>query len=47
MDDNEKLEEYVQQALSEALRLAREETTKGMQEMAGGLPIPPGLIPGL
>jgi len=47
MDDNEKLEEYIQQAMSEALRQAREETARGMQQMAGGLPIPPGLIPGL
>jgi DNA-binding YbaB/EbfC family protein len=47
MDDREMLEDLVRAALAEALRQAREETGKGMKAMAGGLPIPPGLIPGL
>lgn len=47
MDDREMLEDLIRAAMAEALRQAREETSKGMQEMAGALPIPPGLIPGL
>jgi DNA-binding YbaB/EbfC family protein len=47
MDDREMLEDLVRAALAEALRQARDETGKGMKDRAGGLPIPPGLIPGL
>lgn len=47
MEDRELLEDLTRAALAEALRQAREHTTKGMQELTGGLPIPPGLIPGL
>lgn len=47
MGEREMLEDLVRAAMAEALRQARDETAKGMQAMAGGLPIPPGLIPGL
>jgi len=41
------LEDLVRAATNEALRKAREETKSAMGELASGLPIPPGLIPGL
>ena len=46
-EDRELLEDLVRAAMNEALRKVKEETAKGMQELTGGLPIPPGLIPGL
>ena len=45
MDDRELLEDLVRAALSEALRNVQAEMAKGMQEVTGGLPIPPGLLP--
>ena len=45
--DVEILEDLVRAATNEALRKAREETKSAMGELANGLPIPPGLIPGL
>lgn len=45
MDDRELLEDLVRAALSEALRNVQGELAKGMQEVTGGLPIPPGLLP--
>ena len=45
--DVEILEDLVRAATNEALRKAREETKSAMGELASGLPIPPGLIPGL
>jgi DNA-binding YbaB/EbfC family protein len=41
------LEDLIRAATNEALRRAREETKSAMGELASGLPIPPGLIPGL
>jgi hypothetical protein len=41
------LEDLVRAATNEALRKAREETKSAMGELASGLPIPPGMIPGL
>jgi len=45
MEDRELLEDLVRAALSEALRNVQGELAKGMQEVTGGLPIPPGLLP--
>jgi DNA-binding YbaB/EbfC family protein len=45
LDDRELLEDLVRAALSEALRQVQAEMAKGMQEITGGLPIPPGLLP--
>lgn len=46
-EDPEMLEDLVRAALNEALRQARETTKNNMGELAQGLPIPPGLIPGM
>lgn len=46
-EDRELLEDLTRAAIAEALRQVQEETAKGMQALTGGLPIPPGLIPGL
>ena len=45
--DTEMLEDLIRAALNEALRKARDQTKEAMGELASGLPIPPGLIPGL
>lgn len=45
--DKDMLEDLIRAATNEALRQAREETARGMQDLAGGLPIPPGLLAGL
>ncbi|MEZ4318209.1 MAG: YbaB/EbfC family nucleoid-associated protein [Myxococcota bacterium] len=42
--DRELLEDLVRAATSEALRQVRDSMKAGMQEMTGGLPIPPGLL---
>ena len=42
--DRELLEDLVRAATSEALRQVRESMKAGMQQMAGGLPLPPGLL---
>jgi len=47
MDDRELLEDLVRAAMSEALRTVQESSAQRMSTLAGGLPIPPGLIPGL
>ena len=47
MEDREMLEDLVRAATGEALRQAREETAKGLRELTGGLPLPPGLLGGL
>jgi DNA-binding YbaB/EbfC family protein len=44
MDDKEMLEDLVRAAVSDATRKARDEMQKGVQQLAGGLPIPPGLL---
>jgi DNA-binding YbaB/EbfC family protein len=46
-DDRELLEDLVRAATNEALRQVKEVITKELSSVAGGLPIPPGLIPGL
>lgn len=46
-EERELLEDLVRAATNEALRQVREQTAKGVSALAGGLPIPPGLIPGL
>ena len=45
MDDRELLEDLVRAAMAEALRKVREDIEKGMAELTGGLPIPPGMLP--
>ncbi len=45
MDDRELLEDLVRAATSEALRKVQDEIAASMQELTGGLPIPPGLLP--
>lgn len=47
MDDAELLEDLVRAATNEALRLGREKMADAMKQITGGLPIPPGLIPGM
>lgn len=44
MKDREMLEDLVRAAAGEATRKARDEMAKSIQELAGGLPIPPGLL---
>ena len=43
-EDREMLEDLVRAATNEALRQVRESMKAGMAEMAGGLPLPPGLL---
>jgi len=45
--DPEMLEDLVRAATNEALRQAKQTMVDAMKQAAGGLPIPPGLIPGL
>lgn len=44
MGDRELLEDLCRAAMGEAVQKARDEMQKGLQELAGGLPIPPGLL---
>lgn len=44
MDDRELLEDLVRAATSDATRQVREQLAANMKELAGGLPIPPGLL---
>ena len=46
-EDTEMLEDLVRAATNEALRKAKQTMMEAMKEATGGLPIPPGLIPGL
>ena len=46
-EDRELLEDLVRAATNEALRKVKDELAKELSGLAGGLPIPPGLIPGL
>ena len=46
-EDKDMLEDLVRAATNEALRQARAETARGIQDMMGGLPIPPGILGGL
>jgi len=43
-EDRELLEDLVRAATDEALRLARDEATRRVSELTGGLPLPPGLF---
>lgn len=44
MDDREMLEDLIRAATSDALRQVREQLQENMKELAGGLPLPPGLL---
>lgn len=44
MGDREMLEDLVRAAVSDATRKAKDEMQKGVQQLAGGLPLPPGLL---
>ena len=44
MDDRELLEDLVRAAVSDATQKARDELSRGMSDLTGGLPIPPGLL---
>jgi len=45
MDDRELLEDLVRAATSDAAAKVRSELEGTMKQMAGGLPIPPGMMP--
>jgi DNA-binding YbaB/EbfC family protein len=45
MADREMLEDLIKAATSEALRKVQVELQAQMQQLTGGLPIPPGLLP--
>jgi nucleoid-associated protein EbfC len=45
--DRELLEDLVRAAIDESLRRVKEETMRQVSELTGGLPIPPGLLPGM
>jgi nucleoid-associated protein EbfC len=45
--DRELLEDLVRAATNEALRKSKDEVQSQMSALTGGLPIPPGMIPGL
>lgn len=45
MSDREMLEDLIKAATSEALRKVRAEMEASLQQLTGGLPIPPGLLP--
>jgi DNA-binding YbaB/EbfC family protein len=46
MDDRELLEDLVRAATNEALRRAQEASAAKLNELAGSLPLPPGILPG-
>lgn len=45
MQDREMLEDLVRAALAEALRKTRDDMANNLQQLTGGLPLPPGLFP--
>lgn len=45
MADRELLEDLVRAAMAEALRNVRDEMGKNVQQLTGGLPLPPGMLP--
>lgn len=47
MDDREMLQDLIVVATNAALRTAKEEMAKEMSALTGGLPIPPGMLPGM
>jgi DNA-binding YbaB/EbfC family protein len=46
MDDRELLEDLVRAATNEALRRAQQASAEKLSELAGSLPLPPGLLSG-
>lgn len=44
LDDHELLEDLVKAATNEAFRQVRDRMAASVQELAGGLPIPPGML---
>ena len=44
MADREMLEDLIRAAMGEASRKAQDEVKRGIADLAGGLPIPPGLL---
>ena len=44
LGDREMLEDLVRAAIAEAIRQAKEEAAKNVSQLAGGLPLPPGLL---
>jgi hypothetical protein len=46
MDDRELLEDLIRAATNEALRRAQEASASKLSELAGSLPLPPGILPG-
>ena len=44
MDDREMLEDLLTAATNDALRKARGVLEQGMQQLMGGLPLPPGML---
>ncbi|MCB9682432.1 MAG: YbaB/EbfC family nucleoid-associated protein [Alphaproteobacteria bacterium] len=47
MDDRELLEDLVRAAVNDALTKAQEASAAKLRALTAGLPIPPGLIPGM
>lgn len=47
MDDREMLEDLVTAAANDALRNVKAEVSAQLQQMTGGLPLPPGMLDGL
>jgi nucleoid-associated protein EbfC len=45
MDDREMLEDLLKVATAEAVRKVKSEMEASLQQLTGGLPIPPGLLP--
>lgn len=45
MADRELLEDLVRAATDDAMRQVKEKTAENIQQLTGGLPIPPGMLP--
>lgn len=46
LEDRELLEDMIRAATNEAIRKVREKIAGDLGSLAGGLPIPPGILPG-
>lgn len=46
MEDRELLEDLLRAAMDDALTRSKEAMSGSLKQMAGGLPIPPGFLPG-
>jgi DNA-binding YbaB/EbfC family protein len=46
MGDREMLEDLVRAAIGDATQKARDTMAKALSDLTGGLPIPPGMLPG-